>query len=119
MLVNTSQLAHRAYSPASAPLKSERKVEYDVIARITSRMTSAIKEKNFNKLIHATYENSTLWRKLGQDVAHPDNLLPDDLRARLIYLAEFTEHHTRKVIRREANAMPLIEVNTAILRGLK
>ena len=117
--MNTSELAQRGYAPTAAPLRSARKVEYDVIARVTSRMTAAIRGRDFNKLIHALYENRTLWRKLAMDVAHPDNLLPDDLRARLIYLAEFTEHHTRKAIKREATAAPLVEINTAILRGLK
>lgn len=82
-------------------------------------MTAAMKAKDFNKLIHALHENRTMWRKFSMDVAHPDNLLPEDLRRRLIYLAKFTEHHTRIAIRREASAMPLVEVNTAILRGLK
>lgn len=117
--MNTTQLAQRGYAPTAAPLKSARKAEYDVIARITSRLTAAMREKNFGKLIDALHENRTLWRKLGMDVASSGNLLPDDLRARLIYLAEFTDHHTRKVIRREDSAMPLVEVNTAILRGLK
>jgi flagellar protein FlaF len=117
--VNATTLAHRGYAPTATPLKSARRAEYEVIARITSRLTAAIKEKNFNKLIAAMHENRTLWRKLGQNVASPDNLLPDDLRARLIYLSEFTEHHTRKAIQREVSATPLVEINTAILRGLK
>ena len=82
-------------------------------------MKSAIEAREFNKLAHALYENQKLWRKLAMDVAHPDNLLPDELRARLIYLAEFTEHHTRKVLARTDTAIPLVEVNTSILRGLK
>ncbi|MEQ6203024.1 flagellar biosynthesis regulator FlaF [Sulfitobacter sp. HNIBRBA2951] len=117
--MNTTELAQRGYAPTSAPLRSARQVEYDVIARITSRMRAAIRARDFNKLIHALHENRTLWRKLAMDVAHPDNLLPDDLRARLIYLAEFTEQHTQKAIRREVTAVPLVEINTAILRGLK
>lgn len=117
--MNATTLAHKGYAPTSAPLKSARRAEYDVIARITSRMKAAIQAKEFNKLVHALYENQTLWRKLAMDVAHPDNLLPDDLRARLIYLAEFTEQHTRKVLARADTAMPLVEINTAILRGLK
>jgi len=117
--VNASTLAQRGYAPTAAPLKSARKAEYDVIARITSRMTAAMKAKDFKKLIEAMHENRTLWRKLAIDVASPENLLPNDLRARLIYLAEFTDHHTRKAIRREVTAVPLVEVNTAILRGLK
>ncbi len=117
--MNASTLAQRGYAPTAAPLKSARKAEYDVIARITSRLATAIKEKDFSKLIHAMHENRTLWRKLAIDVSGPDNLLPDELRARLIYLARFTEHHTRRAIRREVSAAPLVEVNTAILRGLK
>lgn len=117
--MNVTTLAHRGYAPTSAPLKSARRAEYDVIGRITSRMMSAMQSKDFNKLVHAMHENRTLWRKLALDVIHPDNLLPDDLRARLIYLSEFTEQHTRKVLAREASATPLVEVNTAILRGLK
>ena len=117
--MNTSQLAERAYAPTAAPLKSARKVEYDVIGRITSRITAAMKAKDFIKLVHALHENRTLWRKLAEDVAHPDNLLPDELRGRLIYLARFTDHHTQKALSREASATPLVEVNTAILRGLK
>lgn len=117
--MNATTLAERGYAPTAAPLKSARKAEFDVIARITSRLTAAMREKNFSKLIDALHENRTLWRKLGLDVSSPENQLPDELRARLIYLAEFTEHHTRKAIRREASATPLVEVNTAILRGLK
>lgn len=117
--MNQTTLAERGYAPTAAPLKSARKAEYDVIAKITSRLTAAIMAKDFNKLIEAMHENRTLWRKLALDVAHPDNLLPDDLRARLIYLSEFTEHHTRRAIRREVSATPLVEINTAILRGLK
>ncbi|MEP1767161.1 MAG: flagellar biosynthesis regulator FlaF [Sulfitobacter sp.] len=117
--MNTTELAQRGYGTAAAPLKSARKIEYDVIARITSRIAAAMKAKDFVKLVHALHENRTLWRKLSLDVAHPDNLLPDDLRGNLIYLAKFTEHHTRKALQREASAKPLIEVNTAIMRGLK
>ncbi|MBB3994201.1 flagellar protein FlaF [Sulfitobacter undariae] len=117
--MNATTLAHRGYAPTSAPLKSARKAEYDVIAGITSRLRSAIDARDFVKLINAMHENRTLWRKLALDVIDTGNLLPDDLRARLIYLAEFTEHHSRKVIRREASAAPLVEINTAILRGLK
>lgn len=117
--MNTITLAQRGYAPNSSPLKSARRAEYDVIARITSRLSSAIKAKDFNKLIEAMHENRTLWRRLAQDLSHPDNLLPDELRARLIYLSEFTEQHTRKAIRREVTAIPLVEINTAILRGLK
>ncbi|UWR22378.1 flagellar biosynthesis regulator FlaF [Sulfitobacter sp. S190] len=112
-------LAQKAYAPTSAPLRSSRSAEYDVIARVTSRMKTAVVQSDFPGLIRAMHENRTLWRKLAIDVADTENSLPKDLRARIFYLAEFTEHHTRKVLRKEDTAIPLLEVNTAILRGLK
>jgi flagellar protein FlaF len=112
-------MAQRAYAPTAAPTKSERSIEFEVIARITSRLKAAIEDTKFPKLLEALHENRRLWRALATDVADPDNMLPQDLRARIFYLAEFTNHHTSKVIAREASAVPLLEVNTAILRGLK
>ena len=117
--MNATDMAQRAYAPNAAPTKSERSIEFEVIARITSRLKAAIEAAQFPKLLEALHENRSLWRALAVDVADPDNMLPQDLRARIFYLAEFTNHHTSKVIAREASAAPLLEVNTAILRGLK
>lgn len=112
-------MAQRAYAPNSAPIRSNRDIEYDVIARITYRLKAAITSKRFPKILEALHENRKLWRTLAIDVADNGNDLPSDLRARLFYLAEFTDHHTNQVIRNGVSAMPLLEVNTAILRGLK
>ena len=71
------------------------------------------------QLLEALHENRKLWRTLAIDVADKDNALPKDLRARIFYLAEFTDHHTNAVIRKKVSAVPLLEINTAILRGLK
>ena len=117
--MNAYALAQRAYAPTSAPTRSERSVEYDVIARITSRLRAAITDNVYPKLIEALHENNTLWRTLAIDVADPKNALPQTLRARIFYLAEFTDLQTKKVIREGASAVPLLEVNMAILRGLK
>jgi flagellar protein FlaF len=45
--------------------------------------------------------------------------LPSQLRAQLFWLAEFTETHSRKVLAGQATVAPLLEVNTAVLRGLR
>lgn len=117
--MNTYAQAQRAYAPTAAPTKSERSIEYDVIARITARLKSAITDKKYPKLLEALHENSKLWRTLAIDVADPSNELPQSLRARIFYLAEFTESQTRRVIREGDTAVPLLEINMAILRGLK
>ncbi|MGC1497586.1 MAG: flagellar biosynthesis regulator FlaF [Sulfitobacter sp.] len=112
-------MAQRAYAPTSAPTRSPRSIEYDVIARITYRLKSAIMKDKLPQLLEALHENRKLWRTLAIDVADVDNSLPKNLRARIFYLAEFTDHHTNEVIRKKTSAVPLLEINTAILRGLK
>ncbi len=81
-------------------------------------MPATAPNANFRALAEALHENRTLWTHLAAEVADDDNELSQDLRARLFYLAEFTAHHSRKVLRGEADVAPLIEVNTAVMRGL-
>ncbi|MEM9966515.1 MAG: flagellar biosynthesis regulator FlaF [Pseudomonadota bacterium] len=117
--MNAYAMAQRAYAPTGAPTRSERSIEYDVIARVTSRLKKAVVEKNYPNMMEALHENARLWRTLAIDVADAGNGLPKDLRARVFYLAEFTDHHTKRVIRENISAKPLLEINMAILRGLK
>jgi flagellar protein FlaF len=117
--VNVIAQAQRAYAPTNAPIKTARSAEYDVIARISYRMKRAIESDDFPALVEAIYENNRLWMALAVDVASPGNLLPDELRARIIYLADFTRQHSHKVLRKAETAIPLLEINAAILKGLK
>lgn len=117
--MNALDMAQRAYAPTTAPTRSNRSVEYEVIARVTHRLKKAVETGQFVKLAEALHENRKLWRALAIDVSDDDNGLPKELRARIFYLAEFTDHHTSEVLAKRATAVPLLEVNTAILRGLK
>lgn len=119
--MNALSQAQRAYSAASAPTRTARGIEYEAVARITARIRSAHQEgpSGFSALAEALHANRKLWNIFATDVADPGNPLPKDLKARLFYLAEFTSHHTSKVLARKATAEPLLEVNTAILRGLR
>lgn len=113
--------ARRAYSSAAAPTRTTRGTEYEVLARITHRMKSSAAQgrSGFPALAEALHDNKKLWHIFAIDVADKDNALPEELRARLFYLAEFTELHTSKVLARKASVEPLIDINTAILRGLR
>ncbi|NRA98526.1 MAG: flagellar biosynthesis regulator FlaF [Rhodobacteraceae bacterium] len=118
--MNATQLATSAYgAAATAPLRTPRSVEHDVLARITGRIQSAAKTSNFPELAAALADNRRLWTLFATDVAEDDNDLPAQLRAQIFYLAEFTQHHTRRVLKKEASADVLIELNGAILRGLR
>ena len=116
--MNAYAQARRAYAPNQAPTKTARSAEYDVIARISYRLKRAIKEDSYPLLVEAIHENTRLWMALAIDAANPDNLLPDELRARIVYLADFTRLHSQKVLRKKESAIPLLEINSSILKGL-
>ncbi|MDA7423319.1 flagellar biosynthesis regulator FlaF [Thalassococcus lentus] len=118
--MNIQTLAKRAYSQSSAPTRNARAVEFQLLARISHRIkASAIAGPTaFPKLVAALSDNRKLWTALAVDVADADNDLPQDLRARIFYLAEFVQVHTGKVLNRSAGVRPLLEVNAAVLRGL-
>lgn len=114
-------LAQRTYGQTTAPTRTARGAEYDVLVRITRQLISAARKGRggFSDLCRAIHDNRQMWTILAGDVADRDNALPDDLRARIFYLAEFTHAHSSKVLRREANVAPLVEINSAVMRGLR
>lgn len=119
--------AHRktAYSAIDAPVKTPRSVEYETFAQVTRRLTRADDEAararpgGFAELAEALHDNQRLWNVLASDVAGARNGLPKELRARLFYLAEFTRQHSRLVLSGAGEAGVLIEINTAVMRGLR
>jgi flagellar protein FlaF len=113
--------AYGAYARPDAPVRSARTVEYDLLARTTRRLAAAwaCRDADYGGLVQALYDNARLWRTLAADVADPGNSLPPPLRARLFYLYEFTEAHSRKVRDGTADAGVLVEINTAVMRGLR
>lgn len=119
--MTATTLAQRAYGQASTPIRTPRGAEYDAFARITHQLISAARTGNadFPELAKAIQENRRLWTTLATDVADDGNRLPRDLRARIFYLAEFTQNHSGKVLRHGASVGPLVEINAAIMRGLR
>ena len=114
--------AHSTYGSQTRALKPLRDVEYDVLAQITGRLQSQLPQplgRTSAGLLAALDDNRRLWATLAVDLAHPDNGLPADLRARLFYLAEFTLTQTRAVQAGRACADVLVEINTAVMRGLR
>lgn len=117
-----------AYARPSSPygtedirLRPQRSVEYEALARTTRRLASVAsqRETDFPLFVAALHENVALWRLLAGFVADPGNALPEALRARLFYLFEFVEQHTAKVMDQGASLEILIEINTAVMRGLR
>ncbi|MEO0819220.1 MAG: flagellar biosynthesis regulator FlaF [Pseudomonadota bacterium] len=109
-----------AYGAASRALGTPRSIEHDLFSEITGRLSRAAGPGgSFSDLASALNDNMALWRTLALDLTAPDNALPEALRAQLLSLATFVERHTALVIARKASADPIIEINTAIMRGLR
>jgi len=119
--VNASLRAQNAYRHQMQAAKTTRDTEYDAFARVTSRIKlAATKGKSgYNELVDALHENRRLWTVLAADVASKSNALSPDLRARIFYLSEFTQKHSSLILRKKASVRPLLEINIAIMRGLR
>lgn len=120
-----SELAHTAYARPDAPMRAPRTLEYDAFAQVTRRLAAAPAASDtaanaaFPRLAAALDDNRRLWRTLAADVADPGNALPPTLRARIFYLYEFTEAHSRRVLDGQAGTQVLVDINTAVMRGLR
>lgn len=113
--------ARAAYSRPEAPGRTPRAIEYELLARITQRLSEgwARRKGDLPGLLAALDENLRLWSTLAADVSGDGNGLPPKLRAQLFYLYEFTAQHSRAVRSDKASAEVLIEINTAVMRGLR
>lgn len=117
--MNAVDRARLAYAGPSQPVRTARDAEYDVIARVTYRLKSAADGEHFPALAQAVHDNRRLWAALGEDVAEEGNALPPPLRAQLAYLSAFTRQHSSKVLEGSASPEVLIDINTAVMRGLR
>lgn len=119
--MNSTHQARTAYLSAARPIRTARGTEYEAFATITARLRAAERAGNdgFASLAAALHDNRRLWTILAADVAEADNGLPRQLRAQLFYLAEFTTLHTSKVLSGEATVAALVDINAAIMAGLR
>ncbi|MEM7519454.1 MAG: flagellar biosynthesis regulator FlaF [Pseudomonadota bacterium] len=119
--MNASTMALRGYAENATSIRSDRRGEYEVFAQVTQRLRAAAvsAKTDFPRYVDALHDNRRLWTALAVEVADQKNDLPDDLRARIFYLAEFTIQQTTKVLSEKASVMPLLEINVAVMRGLK
>jgi flagellar protein FlaF len=110
-----------SYARREAPTRSLRSVEYDLLVQVTQRLRStwANRASDFPALVRAVTDNCQLWSTLASDVALPGNGLPQELRARLFYLYEFTARHSRAVLDDKASVEVLADINMAVMRGLR
>ena len=113
--------AKRAYTNLDLPVQTSRQSEYQIFAKITGQLQAAAAMEDFDvqKRALVIYENQKLWLALQEDLRHPDNAFPDQLKAVLISLAIFIQTHSSKVLLGGEDIQPLIDVNICMMRGLQ
>ena len=119
--MQNSALAQKAYGEAALPIRAERDIEFQAFAKTTRalREYQANPAPEFKRLAEAVLQNRKLWTVLTADLAQDGNGLPDGLRAQLISLGLFVQQHSVKVLSDNADIEVLIDINTAIMRGLR
>jgi flagellar biosynthesis activator protein FlaF len=119
--VSTLNHTRSAYARPQAPARSPRSVEYELLARTTQRLAQAWdnRHQDYTALAMAVNDNTRVWSTLAADVAAPGNGLPKPLRAQLFFLFQFSEAHGRKVLAGSASVEVLVDINTAVMRGLR
>ncbi len=118
--MTASNTARAAYTRPELTTKTPRATEYELLARATRNLiaTNSNHENNFQAFADALHANRVLWNNLAGFVADEENALPEQLRAQIFYLAEFTTHQTRKILKGEGVAQALIDVNSSVMEGL-
>ena len=119
--MNAQTMAKKAYSSTAETVRSPRAVEYEVIARVTHELKAAAADKksNYARFASALHKNNQLWSTIAASVADSENELPANVRAQLFYLSEFSRRHAAQALAGASSVVPLLEINTAILKGLR
>jgi flagellar biosynthesis activator protein FlaF len=113
--------ARSGYAQAAAPLRTNRGTEYAAFAHVTSGLRGVDESDRlqFPALARAVCDNGRLWGALADDLLLEENGLPVALRAQLLGLSEFVRRHSAQVLAGRASIEPLVEINTAIMKGLR
>ncbi|MEM1344185.1 MAG: flagellar biosynthesis regulator FlaF [Pseudomonadota bacterium] len=109
-----------AYGAATRATATPRTIEYRVFSQVTGALNQAMApDRPFAEMAAALHRNLMLWTALQGDLLAPDNGLPMQLKRNLLALGQFTRAHTEKALKREADPGVLIEINTAVMKGLR
>ena len=120
--MNQRQQAHNRYSQVKRETASDKHIELQLFASITGKLRTlkGMGDQSLTPdMAQAVLENAKLWNLLFCDLVSKENALPIEIKNNLISLAEFTQNHTHKVLRAEATADILVEINDSIIQGLK
>lgn len=105
----------------TAAVRTMRGSEYAIFAKVTHalRAVDEADATSYPRMARAVTDNQRLWGALAEDLLSEENQLPLQLRANLISLAEFVRKHSMAVLGGRGSLEVLIDINTAIMKGLR
>jgi len=118
--MQNTALNQQPYGASDAVIRTERSIEYQACAKVTSALSSHIRNSDGDvaSLAEAIHQNRRLWNILARDVLSDDNALPVELRANIFSISQFVMRHSALVLTGDADIETLIDLNKTIMRGL-
>lgn len=97
-----------------------RDTEYRLLAQVTGNLIKAEKgECTLQERLNAVLRNERVWAVFLDDVSHPENRLPAELKRNLASLAIWVMKETKSILDDDGTLEDLIEINRQIMAGLK
>ncbi len=117
--MSAQEMARKSYKHTQKTMGSDAELELKVFMDITARLAKSDPNKpgGITELNQAISDNIRLWKIIFIDVTNKENQLPENLKASLVYLADFTFAHSQKVLQGEAGVDILVEINENIIAG--
>ncbi|GGY43881.1 flagellar biosynthesis regulator FlaF [Parvularcula lutaonensis] len=109
------------YGVVQRETASGRDLEREVLERVTTRMRAADPSDvaGLAQLHEALQRNRAIWMTFASDLANPNNLCSNDLKASMISIAGFVERNTQAASKNPDVLRSLIEINESIIAGLR
>ena len=113
--------AANGYRAVQLQAESPRSIEAKLFAEITAGLERARRagKGSFRDLVAALHRNRRLWDALLADLALETNALPAPLKGQLIQLGHFVRQFTARLLKGQDDVQVLIDINNAILQGLR
>ncbi|HEX6979201.1 MAG TPA: flagellar biosynthesis regulator FlaF [Alphaproteobacteria bacterium] len=113
-------MSHQVYARTQGVTESPRATEYRLLAQVTYALTQAKEDPaNVKKTSDAVLSNMKLWNAFVNDLSHPGNQLPKDLKSRLISLGLWVVRECHAVLDGKGDIDAMILVNRNIMQGLQ
>lgn len=110
----------QAYQRTQRTVETPRDAEYRLFSQVTRALFEASGlPRTDARVIAALDWNRRMWATFSADCSHPDNRLPDKLRAQIISIGLWVSKYSSQVMRNGVELAPLIDVNRSIMQGLE